>query len=460
MGPDSIVHPPGEHSSVRSASEPPLFIANTDLYAWRKAVADWVDYLRAGSARGLDKYIKTKFETAGRYLYQSLPSEQKLRIDHAQLTSSSFDYRQDDQVEAVQQIVDLIAKDPPTTVVTRLIDSFVKVQGCRRRKDQAIAPYVSKFVALASKHLIYSGATSESQVGEVMAITLLNNANLDRSTHQTATMQMIQTATQRLAGDDALQYAYPFTSQDRDELVKIIDFIRTAKDETAPEPAPPAGADIEEGGNAAPEPPTVAGLQAKLAAAHAALGLAQAAADAMLTKTQKPDESDFGADGTRQRISIKSDRCPITLEDAIAVVRSLEQHQSRDDKRLYSERQIQGLVNKALMANLRSMGIPTKGKNGTGQAIANSLFAGEGGPSSAPPAPNPRRRNQPGYCRDCGKADHRQGDMKCKKPNFETRKRRKDDSDKDSNNGGQDGDKNSGNRRVHFLPAGSRGRQA
>ncbi len=59
-------------------------------------------------------------------------------VDYAQLMKQ-IDYKQEDQVLAVKQIVDLVAVDPPMVVVTRLIDSFNKVSHCRRKPTESLS---------------------------------------------------------------------------------------------------------------------------------------------------------------------------------------------------------------------------------------------------------------------------------------------------------------------------------
>lgn len=45
-------------------------------------------------------------------------------------------YAKADQVETVREIVKLVAADPPTAMVSRLIYSFNKVTSCQRKKDE------------------------------------------------------------------------------------------------------------------------------------------------------------------------------------------------------------------------------------------------------------------------------------------------------------------------------------
>ncbi len=87
--------------------------------------------------------------------------------------------------------MDFIAVDPPIVVITRLIESVNRVSNCGRQKNESLSSFVSRFSSLASDHLIHAGASPNSNVGEVLAITLLEHANLHDTTHQSAKMQLI-----------------------------------------------------------------------------------------------------------------------------------------------------------------------------------------------------------------------------------------------------------------------------
>lgn len=73
-----------------------------------------------------------------------------------------MDYKQENQIIAVQQIVDLVAKDPPLAQVTGLIGSFNKVTSCRRGSKEDISVFVSRLFGLAAKTLMHSNRSSSS----------------------------------------------------------------------------------------------------------------------------------------------------------------------------------------------------------------------------------------------------------------------------------------------------------
>jgi hypothetical protein len=55
-----------------------------------------------------------------RQLYRALPQPQHQVLDNAQ-AQGQVNYKQDDQVAAVEQIIGLLGKEPPMSLVSRLI---------------------------------------------------------------------------------------------------------------------------------------------------------------------------------------------------------------------------------------------------------------------------------------------------------------------------------------------------
>ena len=101
------------------------------------------------------------------------------------------------QVKAVQDIVDLVAQDPSIAVVTRLIDSFNKVTSCKRKGNKDLNRFVSTFRGLAAEHLMRVGSSNHSQIGEVLAVTLLNNSSLFEASLTNAKLRIIIMAEDR-----------------------------------------------------------------------------------------------------------------------------------------------------------------------------------------------------------------------------------------------------------------------
>lgn len=184
----------GRARDRESRLDPPFCQRNGDLQKWRRKVAPWVDMIRSAAERGTDRVYKTVFATLGRQLSErGLPSAQQLVVDESQAAKTIY-FRQSDQVAAVRDIVNLIAIDPPIAMVSRPISSFNKIAPCRRRKIEDLSVFVSRFQGLAAEHRIHSNASTFSQIGEVLAITLLNNANLEEGTLANAKLHLMSLA--------------------------------------------------------------------------------------------------------------------------------------------------------------------------------------------------------------------------------------------------------------------------
>ena len=75
--------------------------------------------------------------------------------------------------------MNLIAFDAPIASFTRLINSLNKVTSFRRLKNDDVRTCISRFQCLAAEHLMHVSENSSFQIDEVLAITLLNIANLE-----------------------------------------------------------------------------------------------------------------------------------------------------------------------------------------------------------------------------------------------------------------------------------------
>lgn len=94
----------------------------------------------------------------------------------------------------MKEIIDLIATGPPIFVVIRSINSFNKVINCRRKPSEDLKMFLARYRGLEAEHLMRVGASSSSQVSEVLAITLLKNANLSDAILTIAKMKLIRFA--------------------------------------------------------------------------------------------------------------------------------------------------------------------------------------------------------------------------------------------------------------------------
>ena len=179
----------GSARDRESHLDPPYFYPGGDLQDWRRKISRCVDPIKSAAERGTDGVYSTLYATLGRQLYErGLPSSQQSIVDEAQ-AARTIDFKQNDQVAAVRDIVNLVAIDPPIAMVSTPINSFHRVSTCRRKKNEDLSVFVSRFGGLAAEHLMHSNASTSTQIGEVLAITLLNNANLEEGTQTDAKLQ-------------------------------------------------------------------------------------------------------------------------------------------------------------------------------------------------------------------------------------------------------------------------------
>lgn len=137
----------------------------------------------------------------GRTLYEcGLPAFQESIVDKAQSKAqpkAHIDYKQEDQVQAVREIVDLIAVDPQISGVSRLISSFNICKWCERKNNGDLTMFILRLGVIAADQLVQVIASSSSQIGEVLAITLLDNAKLIGGTITNAKISLISRAEER-----------------------------------------------------------------------------------------------------------------------------------------------------------------------------------------------------------------------------------------------------------------------
>ena len=120
-------------------------------------------------------------------------------MDEAQ-AQRKLDYRQGDQVKAVSEISGLLTVNPPIAVVTRLVSSFDELMSCKSKKSAELGSFVPLFQGLEAEHLVHAGPGNSSQICEVQAITLLNNAALAEQTLTNGKLQLIFHAESRDGG--------------------------------------------------------------------------------------------------------------------------------------------------------------------------------------------------------------------------------------------------------------------
>ena len=405
---------PGERSSSsRILSDPPGFSADCDLQEWRRRVGRWVDIVKTAQDNGTDRHVQTIYNIFGRALFErALPPDQQTMVDEAQ-AKGTIDYLQtSDPVATVRDIVDTVAVDPPIAMVTRLISSFQKVTSCRRSKNEDLRVFVSRFRGLAATHLLHAIASSSSQIGEVLAVTLLNNANLDEGTLIIATSVLITLAEARekeVAHNDSMEVSNPMIDGIHSISLKLSS-LEKERDIPADENARKVF--------------TENFRSMSIDYIKKIVPLIQDLKDQTVSKSSASTVSS----------TFLSDQRHITLnlDDAVQVLRSITQAPSSMSANKLSAKDIDALVNRKVNALLSSHKISTKqassGKSNNDRARQDNRNDKSGGSrkrkrdDTASDSSNER-------CFDCGEDDHRRGSTACQKPSYLTlmiRKRRED----------------------------------
>jgi hypothetical protein len=151
---------------------------------------------------------------------RALPQPQQQVLDNAQ-AQGQVDYKQDDQVAAVEQIIGLLGKEPPMSLVSRLIKTLNDAIECKCATTERLSTFVSRFWGIATTHLMHAQASQDSQLGEMLAIVLINNDTLDANTLASAKLELIRAAEVRALDQNKTVSESPNNhSRRRSEMMK------------------------------------------------------------------------------------------------------------------------------------------------------------------------------------------------------------------------------------------------
>jgi hypothetical protein len=192
----------------------------TDTYVWVKAVREWSELIVQGAASDVNCAYIGQLATMARQLYRALSQPQQKVLENTQALGQ-VNYKQDDQVAAVEQIIGLLGKEPPMSLVSRLIKTLNDAIECKRGTTERLSTFMSCFWGLASKYLMHAQASQDSQLGEMLAIVLINNSTLDANTLASAQLELIRAAEVRALDQNKTVSESPFNhSRRRSEMIK------------------------------------------------------------------------------------------------------------------------------------------------------------------------------------------------------------------------------------------------
>ncbi len=184
-------------SAIQDYHNPPVLKPGQDRKKWRRAVDDWVRFTKVRADAG-DKYSKANMTTMGYMLYQALHVDYKKVVDHAveggQLTMMGAQ----DQDEVVKAIVTLVGEDTPIHITNRILLAYQNLHKCIRRKNETPSKFADRFRALASEYMALAGMDATGKDSQLLAMVLLQNCNLDESTFNSLTIQLVGNAERRM----------------------------------------------------------------------------------------------------------------------------------------------------------------------------------------------------------------------------------------------------------------------
>lgn len=399
----------------RDFLDPPMFRPDLDVQEWRKSIGKWVDLLKAAHDTGEDGRLKTIFRILGQTLYQrGLPPEQQSIVDEAQAKGVIDFHQTDNPVQAVLGIVNVVAVDPPMATVTRLIGSFNKVSSLKRSKNEDLSMFVSRFRGAAAEHLQQTSSSPSSQIGQVMAITLLNNANLDENVLTNAKLQLIALAEER-------------AKQEQEDVTKLV---RKKKFEKLVK----TGKALEDIKNMNARRP---GRSKLIAGSKNLMFDLISELQETLSELEVTTSANLASRSVAHLFSLPTSAYKIHLDDAVTVLRNITQFSST--QKGPSDGPSKELS--AMMAQFKSL-LQSHNNNKSSTA----------GNSTNPHARQNRRQNTKPFrsqrsehyvttqqrnrgekrkpdddsdvCLDCGKRGHWRGDPKCENPSYATKKKR------------------------------------
>ena len=199
-------------AKLEDFAKPPEFRPDIDFQEWRKSVAVWVTTLKRANDKGNNRELSTCFMIPSDvFLQEAIPRDHRALIEEA-ISSGTINTDDDDPIAPVVAMVNILAVDGPNAQVSRLISTHKNVVSCIRQKNEKLVVFASRLCDLAGKHLRQTGTSSASQTGQMLAITLLNNAKLDDVTLINAKMQLVRLAKDREAKEEEEAKFVPFKS--------------------------------------------------------------------------------------------------------------------------------------------------------------------------------------------------------------------------------------------------------
>jgi hypothetical protein len=216
----------------RKPDEAPPLYPGADRFRWRRQVSAWVSYIQRRADAG-DKTCKSHAATLSDLLYAAAhPSYQKV-LELAKSASLDFSVPTEKQPDVVQEIVRLIGYETPIEATSRLLTAYKEVHACIRYPSETLDKFTVRYRGVASNYMDLANVSCNSQDSQLLALVLLENAQLTPDTLQGAKLQLVQQAQQRVTRSN--DQAQPAHKQCIDKCTQMLSTLSVAVPESFPD---------------------------------------------------------------------------------------------------------------------------------------------------------------------------------------------------------------------------------
>lgn len=198
--------------------EPPVF--RQEKLEYRSAMERWVKTIATLTKAG-NSQAACLSAVMAEVVMSSLPAELSAMVNSSvaqgDINLDAATFR--GQLKAVQSIVRLIASDSPTEHVDRIANAYAAVSECKRKKNETVKVYATRFYSKAQTYLRIAGGDESDAGGLVLALVFVENALLTAETRQHVRLQLQQAAMMSVSGGNYVQSAGALShgSDDDDE---------------------------------------------------------------------------------------------------------------------------------------------------------------------------------------------------------------------------------------------------
>ena len=202
---------------------PPRLTHSTDKFKWRKRVMLWVTTVKR-FAKGGDKRAKGILSALGLTLYNALDHVFSSQVEQL-IAAGVINLDGDDdatenankQLDIVNSIIELVAKDSPTDGIRRLVQMMRQVFTCTRNNGESPAMFARRFQALALDYLNHCDTATIQQDSQNFAMLLLENSKISASVYSSIITRLVSMIAQRSGSSTNKIYVI---SKERLEAIK------------------------------------------------------------------------------------------------------------------------------------------------------------------------------------------------------------------------------------------------